>query len=72
VDGEKSHLFSLGYGFIYSTRFCFLSGGNYSFSKTFMTELLNGTTTRVENIENDTLFDVQNKLRDTFGYYKQL
>ena len=67
----RSHPFSKGYGFIYATRFCFLHGGNVAFSQTYMTQLLNATTTRVTNITYDDILDVQTKVFDKFGYYQQ-
>ena len=69
--GAKPHEFAQGYGMIYATRFCFLYTGTDAFSKQYMNELLNTDTPYVDDISSLTLFDVQNKVRDKFGYYQQ-
>lgn len=67
TDAAKAHAFGEGKGFVYSTRFCTLTGADDAYSNDLIDDLITPATPTFYDIATSQFTTVANKLRTKFG-----
>ena len=67
TDASRIHAFGEGNGFVYSTRFCTLTGANDAYSEDLIDDLFTPTSLTFYDITAAQFTTVATKLRTTFG-----
>lgn len=69
AESSRAHQFNEGYGFLYSTRFCKLTGCDAAYSNDLMDDLINGSVTNFYDITAAQYTGVRTKLNQKFKLY---
>ncbi len=67
VEASRAHAFGEGYGFVYATRFCKLTGCTDAFSNGLMNDLFTSSVTNFYDIIASQFTGVSNKLKNKFN-----